>query len=90
MRPLKPFDQTPDTAFRPMSGVPHLAYGRRMTQADPFRPPRDADLMVFCATCGHSDAVHANAGNQRCLRSSCDCNGFIPGAGPDPSAQVLP
>lgn len=53
--------------------------------------PRDDDAtVVFCATCGHSEFVHADNGNQRCLFAVCDCNRFIVGATPDLSAQVLP
>jgi phosphoribosyl 1,2-cyclic phosphodiesterase len=51
---------------------------------------QDGSTRVYCATCGHSEDAHVNRGNQRCLRSGCDCNRFIPGAGPDLSAQVLP
>jgi hypothetical protein len=51
----------------------------------------DTDATVaFCATCGHSELVHADNGNGRCLLSVCDCNRFIVGPTPDLSAQVLP
>ena len=44
--------------------------------------------VIFCATCGHSEPVHAGNGNQRCL--VCDCNRFIAGATPEVSPQVFP
>ena len=61
-----------------------------MTQVDPLAPSRSSSTRAFCASCGHSEAVHSNRGNLRCLRSECDCNGLIVGARPDLSAQVLP
>jgi hypothetical protein len=45
---------------------------------------------AFCATCGHSEFVHADNGNRPCVFSVCDCNRFIVGATLDLSAQVLP
>jgi hypothetical protein len=74
-----------------MHALPWEAYGPPMKQVDPLRSSRNGTkmTMVFCATCGHSQAAHSNSGNGRCLRSACDCDSFIVGVGPDLSAQVL-
>jgi hypothetical protein len=69
-----------------MQSIPHAAYGRGMTP--PVKAPSTPS--AYCATCGHSEYVHSNGGNQRCLLSGCDCNAFIVGAAPDLSAQVFP
>jgi hypothetical protein len=66
-----------------------LAYGPRMTQVDPLRSSRNDSTQLFCATCGHSEAVHSNSGDRRCLRSVCSCHRFIVGIGLDLTAQVL-
>jgi len=75
-----------------MHALPWAAYVPPMKQVDPLRSSRNDTTMtmVFCATCGHSQAAHSNSGDGRCLRSACDCDGFIVGQGPDLSAQVIP
>jgi hypothetical protein len=75
-----------------MHALRWAAYVPPMKQVDPLRSSRNDTTMtmVFCATCGHSQAAHSNSGDGRCLRSACDCDGFIVGQGPDLSAQVLP
>ena len=72
--------------------IPRPAYGPRMTlPAKPSETPREGDAVrVFCATCGHSEFVHSNTGNQRCLKTACDCNAYVVGAVPELSAQVFP
>ena len=50
----------------------------------------DASTGVFCATCGHSEFVHSDHGNRRCVSAACDCNGLVAGAFPEASAQVFP
>jgi hypothetical protein len=52
------------------------------------KPPETA--FAYCATCGHSEWVHSNAGFWRCLKPECGCEGFIVGAAPEVSAQVFP
>ena len=62
-----------------------VAYGPRMTQGYPLPSSRTGSMNVSCAICGHSEAVHSNSGSGRCLRSVCNCNGLMVGAGPDVS-----
>ena len=69
-----------------MCSIPHAAYGCGM--APPVKPPGTES--AYCATCGHSEYVHSNSGNEGCLMSGCSCNAFIVGAVPDLSAQVFP
>ena len=60
-------------------------------RVEPLEPsPNDGSTRVYCATCGHSEYVHVDNGNQRCLYTVCDCNHFIAGAVPDISGQVFP
>ena len=68
-----------------MHALPWAAYVPPMKQVDPLRSSRNDTTMtmVFCATCGHSQAAHSNSGDGRCLRSACYCDGFIVGQGPD-------
>jgi hypothetical protein len=39
---------------------------------------------IFCATCRHSESVHADAS---CLYSVCDCDRFVVGASLEASAR---
>ena len=60
-------------------------------RVEPLEPsPNEGSTRVYCATCGHSEYVHADNGNPRCLYTVCDCNRFIAGAVPDISGQVFP
>ena len=74
------------------ASIPQLAYGGRMRQRiEPFEPSRnEGSTRIYCATCGHSEYVHADNNNRRCLYTVCDCNRFIAGAVPDISGQVVP
>jgi hypothetical protein len=72
-----------------MCRLPHAAYGPCMKQID-RRREEAGSTRVFCATCGHSEFVHADSRNRRCLYSVCDCNCFVARAVPDLMAQVLP
>ena len=69
--------------------LPHPAYGPSVMSPNDRTEIKEA-MVVFCATCGHSEFVHADSGNERCLFSVCDCNGFVAGATPDSSAQDFP
>jgi hypothetical protein len=75
-----------------MCAIPQVTYGPGMTP--PFRPlapaTDPAPTGVFCATCGHSQLVHTDQGQLRCLHTVCACFGFVVGAAPDISAQVFP
>jgi hypothetical protein len=45
---------------------------------DPLRPSKqDGSTRVLCATCGHSEFVHADDGDQRCRYSVCNCDRFV-------------
>jgi hypothetical protein len=60
----------------------------------PQNDPRGASgnddaIVIFCATCEHSEFVHADH-NLRCVFSICDCNEFIAGKTPEISSQVFP
>jgi hypothetical protein len=59
---------------------------------EPLRPSKQAgSTRVYCGTCGHSQFVHEDDGDRRCLYSVCDCNRFVVGAeARDPSARSLP
>jgi hypothetical protein len=50
----------------------------------------EGSTRIYCATCGHSEYVHADNNDRRCLYTVCDCNRFIAGAVPDISGQVVP
>jgi hypothetical protein len=71
---------------------PRLAYaGRMRPRVEPLEPCRnEGSTRVYCATCGHSEYVHADNSNRRCLYTVCDCNRSIVGAVPDISGQVVP
>ena len=75
-----------------MYPIPQVTYGRIMTSGlEPIVPSDEpGPAKVFCATCGHSEFVHANDDDRPCLRSLCACTGFVVGASPDTSAQVFP
>jgi hypothetical protein len=48
---------------------------------EPLRPPKhDDSTEVWCAICLHSEFLHAEDGNRRCLFSVCECNRFVVGA----------
>lgn len=90
-RPFRSFDGCQGASSADAS-IPQLAYGGRMTRrVEPLEPsPNEGSTRVYCATCGHSEYVHADNGNRRCLYTLCDCNRFIAGAVPDISGQVFP
>jgi len=70
---------------------PDIEAPGRTPNVEPPRPSKqDGSTRVLCATCGHSEFVHADKGNRRCLYSVCDCNPFVVGAELDLSTQVLP
>ena len=74
------------------ASIRRLAYaGRMRPRVDPLEPSRnEGSTRIYCATCGHSEYVHADNNNRRCLYTVCDCNRFIAGAVPDISGQVVP
>ena len=75
----------------PMSRLPQVTYGSSMTTQELSQITRREDATrVYCAICGHTEFVHADNGNRRCLYSVCDCNRFIVDEMPEGSAQVLP
>ena len=90
-RPFRSFDGCQGASSADAS-IPQLAYGGRMTRrVEPLEPsPNEGSTRVYCATCGHSEYVHADNGNQRCLYTVCDCHRYIAGAVPDISGQVFP
>jgi hypothetical protein len=75
-----------------MCCIPQVTYGRGMTPyVLPLASSVDAGpTRIFCAACGHSQLVHTDRGERRCLHTVCACSGFVVGAAPDISAQVFP
>ena len=49
------------------------------TQAPELARPeegRSNPLRVYCADCGHTEFVHCDGSDRRCLYSECDCGEF--------------
>lgn len=61
-----------------MSGVPRATYGARMhTQTTAgAEPARRNPLRVFCQVCRHTEFVHCDSEDRRCLYSECECGDF--------------
>jgi hypothetical protein len=74
------------------ASIPQLAYaGHMRPRVEPLElSGKEGSTRIYCATCGHSEYVHADNSDRRCLYTVCDCNRFIAGAVPDISGQVLP
>ncbi len=53
---------------RPMSALPQMTYGLRMTpnSSAPRPSPRDGSIRICWSTCGHSEFVHGDYGTQFC------------------------
>jgi predicted nucleic-acid-binding Zn-ribbon protein len=64
--------------------MPNPDDSRTTANIDPLRPSKqDGSTRVLCATCGHSEFVHADNGDRRCRYSVCDCDRFVLDAGLD-------
>ena len=64
-------------AVRPMGKLPQMAYGPWM-QAPSEQAERTGSTRVFCQICDHSEFVHVDDTDRRCLYSECTCSGFAP------------
>ena len=54
---------------------PQMAYGRCM-QAFEKQADRSGSTRVLCRACEHSEFVHGDHDDRRCLYSDCGCRGF--------------
>jgi hypothetical protein len=74
-----------------MYSILQRAYGNCVMPRMPYGVSgNDVPLTMFCANCGHSELIHSDDDNRRCLHAECDCNAFIVGAAPELSPQVFP